>query len=103
MEFWLERSGCIRCGLCWLYCSAVFRAHRTDHLVQIRRRYRLKGNPSRGHVPEQLVDALYDAYDECPSDLIHLILQRRSSLKSRAPACAVRSVGRTHLEAAKDA
>jgi ferredoxin len=65
--------GVLRCGLCRQFCRQVFKEHRADHLVQIRRKYRKKGHPGHGRVPEQLIDALYAAFDECPAELIHVI------------------------------
>jgi ferredoxin len=71
VEFWVNRGHCIHCGLCWRLCPEVFKENRKDHLVQVRRRYRTKGDTGTGRVPEGLLDGLLDACDECPADLIH--------------------------------
>ena len=71
VEFWMNGGHCIHCGLCWEFCPEVFKENRKDHLVQIRRRYR-RGDAGKGRVPEELLDSLLDACDECLTELIHV-------------------------------
>mgnify|MGYP003297318571 CR=1 FL=1 len=61
MKAWIDREGCIGCGLCETTCPAVFRMAE-DGLAEV----------YTDPVPAGETDAATEARDNCPVSVIHV-------------------------------
>jgi ferredoxin len=61
MKAWIDRDGCISCGLCASTCPEVFRMDGED-LAEV----------YVDEIPEDLEDLAQEAAENCPVSVIHI-------------------------------
>ena len=67
----IDRDGCVSCGAFWESCSGFFDQNPDDNLSMIVEKYRL-GGLSEGEAPDDLIDCVIKASDDCPAEVIHV-------------------------------
>lgn len=67
----IDRDGCISCGSCWESCPDVFEQNPDDNFSQIVEKYKA-GELGEGEVPDDLIDCVMKASDNCPVEVIHV-------------------------------
>lgn len=67
----IDRDGCISCGACWESCPDIFEQNPDDNQSQIVEKYRV-GELGEGEVPDDLIDCVITASDNCPVEVIHV-------------------------------
>ena len=67
----IERDGCTSCGSCWADCPEFFEENPDDNFSQIIEKYMI-GGAGEGEAPEDLVDCITQACEDCPVDVIHV-------------------------------
>ncbi|MDD1758754.1 MAG: ferredoxin [Methanotrichaceae archaeon] len=67
----IERDGCTSCGSCWADCPEFFEENPDDNFSQIIGKYR-SGGIGEGEVPEDMVDCVTQACEDCPVSVIHI-------------------------------
>ena len=67
----IDRDGCTSCGSCWQDCPEFFEENRDDNLSQIIESYRT-GGIGEGEAPEDMVDCVTQACEDCPLSVIHI-------------------------------
>jgi ferredoxin len=67
----IERDGCTSCGSCWADCPEFFEENPDDNFSQIIGKYRT-GGFGEGEAPEDMVDCITQACEDCPVDVIHV-------------------------------
>jgi ferredoxin len=61
MKAWIDRDGCISCGLCASICPDVFRMDDED-IAEV----------YVDEIPEEVEDMAQEAADSCPVSVIHI-------------------------------
>lgn len=61
MKAWIDRDGCISCGLCASTCPEVFRMD-DDDLAEV----------YVDEIPEDVEDMAQEAAESCPVSVIHI-------------------------------
>ncbi|NLO98793.1 MAG: ferredoxin [Clostridiaceae bacterium] len=61
MKAWIDRDGCISCGLCASTCPEVFRMDDED-IAEV----------YVDEIPEDVEDMAQEAADSCPVSVIHI-------------------------------
>jgi|BioPla2DNA2_1021312.scaffolds.fasta_scaffold35029_3 ferredoxin len=61
MKVWIDRDGCISCGLCADICPEVFRISEEDDLAEV----------YVDEIPEDAEDLVQEAAESCPVSVIH--------------------------------
>jgi ferredoxin len=67
----IDRDGCISCGACWESRPEIFEQNPDDNFSQIVKIYRA-GELGEGEVPDDLIDCLIKASDDCPAEVIRV-------------------------------
>ncbi len=67
----IDREGCISCGACWTNCPEFFEENPDDNFSQVLEKYRT-GGLGEGEAPDDLVDCVLQAADDCPVQVIHV-------------------------------
>lgn len=67
----IGRDGCISCGACWTNCPEFFEENPDDNFSQVVEKYRA-GGLGEGEAPDDLVDCVMQAADNCPVQVIHI-------------------------------
>lgn len=67
----IDRKGCISCGQCWTNCPEFFEENPDDNFSQVIEKYRA-GELGEGEAPDDLVDCVVEAADNCPVQVIHV-------------------------------
>lgn len=62
MKAWIDRDGCISCGLCPDICPEVFRMSDDDGLAEV----------YVDEIPEDAEDTAQEAAESCPVSVIHV-------------------------------
>jgi len=68
----IERDGCTSCGSCWADCPEFFEENPDDNFSQIIEKYRTAG-VGEGEAPDDIVDCITQACEDCPVSVIHII------------------------------
>lgn len=68
MKVFIDRDGCIGCGVCEALCSEVFRLL-DDGKSGIVEKYR-RGMPDKGEVGDDLATCVESAKESCPVEVI---------------------------------
>lgn len=67
----IDRDGCISCGACWTNCPEFFEENPDDNFSQVVEKYKV-GGLGEGEAPDDLVDCVLQAADNCPVQVIHV-------------------------------
>jgi len=68
----IDREGCIGCSLCWTTAPDFFEENPDDQKSQIVAQYRIDGDPAVGQAPADQLEAVEEAADSCPAEVIAL-------------------------------
>ncbi len=68
----IDRDGCISCAVCWTTCPEFFEANLDDDRSQVIEQYRIRGDNAEGAAPDDLLDCVRQAADDCPVEVIHV-------------------------------
>jgi ferredoxin len=71
MKVRIIREECVSCGTCVDICPEFFELGKKDALSQVVERHRADGKLDEGTVPPELEEAVKDAADMCPVQVIH--------------------------------
>ena len=67
----IDRDGCISCGACWESCPEFFEENQDDSFSQVVEKYR-SGGLGEGEAPDDLIDSVIKASEDCPAQVIHI-------------------------------
>ena len=68
----IDREGCVSCAVCWTTCPEFFEQNLEDDRSQVIEQYRVSGEPGVGLAPAALLDAVREAADTCPVEVIRV-------------------------------
>jgi ferredoxin len=68
----IDREECTSCGQCWDICPDFFEQNPDDTFSQVVEKCRTKGNAAEGEAPEEIADAVKEAAEACPVEIIHV-------------------------------
>ena len=69
----IDRDECISCAICWTTCPEFFEPNPDDDRSQVVAGHRVKDDPAQGVAPPELLDAIREAADGCPVEIIHVL------------------------------
>jgi len=72
MKVTIDQKECISCAVCCADCPEVFEEDEVGGTTQIVAAYRVDGNPAVGQIPDEFLECVQAAADDCPSEAIHI-------------------------------
>ncbi|MGD0951422.1 MAG: ferredoxin [Methanotrichaceae archaeon] len=67
----IDREDCISCGACWESCPEFFEENPDDNFSQGVEKFR-SGGFGEGEAPDDLIDCVIKASENCPAEVIHI-------------------------------